>query len=156
MATTRNKAFKSPDPRLPHGARSNFLQKLDPWFVGFAHFFKESVTQRVDRPKRTENAGLVGKGSRPQSVESPPAPVLPGWPSTVGEMLRLLAGPGDPRFSEAIGAIQERIPTEALATDLNQVLPNMISLLKYQATVPDLQSREIRGDRSAGLKVVET
>jgi len=156
MPTTRNKAFKSPDPRLPHETRSNFLQKLDPWFVGFANFFKENATQGVDRPKRARKEGLVEKGSRSQSVKLPPAPVLPGWPRTVGEMLRLLAGSGDPRFDEAIVAIEERIPTEALATDLNQVLPNLVSLLKYQATVPDLRSREMRGDRSAGLKVVET
>ena len=156
MPTTRNKAFKSPDTRLPHETRSNFLQKLDPWFVGFAHFFKENAAQGVDRPKRRRKEGLLEKGSRSQSVKLPPAPVLPGWPRTVGEMLRLLAGSGDPRFDEAIVAIQERIPTEALATDLNQVLPNLVSLLKYQATVPDLRTREMRGDRSAGLKVVET
>jgi hypothetical protein len=156
MPTTRDRAFKSPDPRLPHEAGSNFLQKLDPWFVGFAHYFKENATQGVDRPKRVRKVALVGKGSRRQSVKSPPAAVLPGWPRTVGELVRLLAGSGDPEFAEAMKAIQERIPTEALATDLNQILPNAVSLLKYQATVPELRSQEMRGDRNAGRKVVET
>jgi hypothetical protein len=71
-------------------------------------------------------------------------------------MLRLLAESGDSKFAEAMKAIQERIPTEALATDLNQVLPSAISLLKYQATIPELRSQEMRGDRNAGRKVVET
>jgi hypothetical protein len=156
MPTTRNKAFKSPDPRLPNDAGSNFLQKLDPWFVGFARYFKENASQGVDHPKRARKAALVGKGSRPQSVNSPPAAVLPGWPRTVGEMLRLLAGSGDPGFAEAMKAIRERIPPEALATDLNQVLPNAVSLLKYQATVPELRAQEMQGHRNAGRKVVET
>src|SRR5271154_4615020 len=105
MPTTRGKSLKSPDPRLPHEGPSSFLQKLDPWFVGFARFFKENVTQGFDCPKRKRSARLGGKGSRPQSVESPPASVRPGWPRTVGEMLKLLAGVGDPRFTEAMRAI---------------------------------------------------
>jgi len=152
MPTTRNKAFKSPDPRVPRGAGSNFLQKLDPWFVGFARYFKDNVAQGVDDPKRAQKVRLVGEGERPESVKSPPAAVLPGWPRTVGEMLRLLGESGDPRFAEAMKAIQERIPAGALATDLNHVLPNAVSLLKYQATVPELRSQEMRGDRNAGRR----
>src|ERR1700729_3096703 len=102
MPTTRPRTFKSPDPRLPHGTGSNFVQKLDPWFVGFAHYFKENATQEVDRPKPARKASLVAKGRRRQSEDSPPAAVLPGWPRTVGEMLRLLAASGDPRFGEAM------------------------------------------------------
>jgi len=71
-------------------------------------------------------------------------------------MLKLLGESGDPKFAEAMKAIQERIPSEALPTVLNQVLPNAVSLLKYQATVPELRSQEMRGDRNAGRKVVET
>jgi hypothetical protein len=85
----------------------------------------------------------------------PPA-VLPEWPRTVGEMLGLLANWGDPRLAEAMRAMQHRIPSEALTTDLNQALPNAISLLKYQITVPELQRREMQGDRSAGRQAVET
>jgi hypothetical protein len=136
MPTTRDKAFKSPDPRLPHEAGSNFLEKLEPWFVGFAYYVKENATQGVDRQKRARKAALVGNGNRPRSVKSPPAAVLPGWPRTVAEMLRLLAESGDPRFVEAMKTIQERIPTEALATDLNQVLPNAVSLLKVPSNGP--------------------
>ena len=50
----------------------------------------------------------------------------------------------------------DTLAAEALSTDLNQVLPNAVSLLKYQATVPELRSQEMRGDRNAGRKVVET
>ena len=67
----------------------------------------------------------------------PPLPaVQPGFPCTVGEMLGLLANSGDSRFRRVMQVMQQKIPTEALATDLNQVLPNMISLLKHQTTIP--------------------
>ncbi len=52
--------------------------------------------------------------------------------------------------------MQQRIPTEALTTDLNRVLPNIFCLLKYQVTVPELDGREMQGDREAGRQVVET
>lgn len=153
MATTRNSALKS--PRLPQRGPSRFLQKLDPWFVGLAHFFKEDGTARVEDPKRIGRAGRVGRGTHPQPARVPPA-VLPEWPHTVGEMLALLANWRDSRFAEAMRAVQLGIPREALTTDLNQVLPNMISLLKYHTTIPELQWREMRGDKNAGRQVVET
>ena len=156
MATTRNKVFKSPPPRLPHEGPSQFLQKLDPWFVGFAHFFKENVAPEVNGAKRAETAGSARRGGRSRPVKSPPAPLLPEWPRTVGELLRLLTSCGDFRFAEAVRAMQQSIPTEALTTDLNRVLPNMISLLKYQVTLPELERREMQGDREAGRQVVET
>jgi hypothetical protein len=52
--------------------------------------------------------------------------------------------------------MQQRVPGEALTTELDEVLPNMISLLKYQTTMPDLRWREVQGDRRAGRRVVET
>jgi hypothetical protein len=70
-------------------------------------------------------------------------------------MLTLLTNRGDSRFAEAMGAIQQKTSEEALNADLDEVLPNVISLLKYQATMPDLLQREVRGDRSAGRQVVE-
>ena len=152
MATTRKSAFKSPPPRLPHEGPSHFLDKLNPWFVGLAQLFKEDT---AEGPKRIGRAGRVGRGKHPQPARVPPA-VLPEWPHTVGEMLGLLANWGDPRLAEAMRAMQQGIPMEALTTDLNQVLPTMISLLKYHATVPELQWREMQGDMNAGLQIVET
>lgn len=156
MATTRNNAFKSPPPRLPDEGPSHFEHKLDPWFIGLARFFKENAAPQVVGPKCIGRAGHVDMGRYPQAVQSPPAPVLPEWPRTAGEMVSLLAKWGDPRFAEAMKAVKQRIPREDLKTDLNQVLPNMISMLKYQATMPDLRLREMRGDRNAGRQVVET
>ena len=150
MATTRNSAFKSPSPRLPHGGPSHFLHKLDPWFVGLANLFKESAAPPVDQPKRGHSAEQAG------GEVSPPPAVLPEFPRTFGEMLGLLAAQGDPRLGKAVDFIQQGIPTETLAMGLNQVLPNIISLLKYQVTVPELQWQEMHGDRSAGREVVET
>lgn len=63
---------------------------------------------------------------------------------------------GDSRFAKAIRAVEQNLPGEALTTDLHQVLPNGISLLKYQATLPELQWRAMRGDKNAGRRVVET
>src|ERR1700733_5539310 len=108
MATTRNNAFKSPPPRLPQEGPSHFLQKLDPWFVGFAQLFKEDVLPKVDAPKRVRRAGHVGQGMHSQPTKSPPPAVLPGWPRTVGEMLSLLARSGDPRLAEAMRVVQQR------------------------------------------------
>lgn len=156
MATTRNKVFKSPPPRLRHEGPSRFLQKLDPWFVGSAHFFKENIAPEVNGAKRAETAGSARIKSCSRPVKSPPAPLIPQWPRTVGEMLRLLTSCGDLRFAEGIKAMQQRIPTEALTTDLNRVLPNIFCLLKYQVTVPELDGREMQGDREAGRQVVET
>ena len=153
MATTRNSALKS--PRLPQEGPSNFLQKLDPWFVGLAHLFKEDAAARIDDSKPMGKAGHVDRGKHLQPARLPPA-VLPEFPRTVGEMLASLATWGDPRLAEAMKAMQQGIPPEALTTDLNQVLPSMISLLKYHATVPELHWREMQGDKDAGRQVVET
>jgi hypothetical protein len=153
MAATRNRAFKS--PRLPQAGPSHFLHKLDPWFVGLAHLFKEETAAGVHQPKRIGSAGHVGREMHPQPARVPPA-VLPEWPRTLDEMLGLLAKWGDSRFAEAMRAMQQGIPPETLATDSNQVLPNAISLLKYHSTLPELEWREMRGDKNAGRKVVET
>lgn len=156
MATTRKNAFKSSSPRLPHEGPADFLCKLDPWFVGLARYFKEDAAARVDDLKRTEGSEHVSGRNYPQPVKSRPPAVLPEWPSTVAELLGLLAKVGDSRFAEAINAMQQGIPTQALTTDLNQVLPNVISFLKYHATVPELQWREMQGDRNAGRQLVES
>jgi hypothetical protein len=111
--------------------------------------------QLGDDPKRTSGAGHVGRESHPQPVKLPPA-ILPGWPCTVGGMVGLLAKVQDPRLTESVRAIQPTIPEEALTTDLNQALPSIISLLRYHATLPELQWREMRGDKNAGRQVVET
>lgn len=52
--------------------------------------------------------------------------------------------------------IRQGLANEALVTDLNEVLPSMISLLKYHTTLPELQWREMQGDKDAGRQVVET
>jgi hypothetical protein len=156
MATTRDSAFKSPFPRLPQEGPSHFLDKLDPWFVGLAQLFKENAPPRVNSPKHIGGAGHGGRGKHPLPVKSAPPAVLPEWPRTVGEMLGLLERWGDPRFAEAVSAMQRGMPREALTLDLDEALPNIISLLKYQKTIPELLQREKRGDRSAGRQVVET
>lgn len=57
---------------------------------------------------------------------------------------------------QVVRAMQQKIPTQDLATDLNQVLPSVISLLKYHRTVPELWWGEMQGDKKAGRQVVET
>lgn len=156
MATTRKNAFKSAPPRLPNEGPSDFLRKLDPWFVGLARFFKEDAAARVGGLKPVDRSVHVSGRNQPQPVKSLPPAVLAEWPRTAGEMLGLLANWGDSRFAEAIKSMQRGIPKEALTTDLNQVLPNVISLLKYHATVPELQWREMQGDRNAGRQLVES
>jgi hypothetical protein len=94
VATTRNSGYKSRSPRLPHEGPSRFLGKLDPWFVGLANLFKETVTPAVHQPKRRHTARQRGRGKHPEV--SPPPAVLPEWPRTFGEMLGLLATQGDP------------------------------------------------------------
>src|SRR5271154_6216901 len=131
MATTRNKAFKSSVPRLPVEGPSPFLQKLDPWFVGLAQLFKEETATGVGGRNRTGGARSVGTGKRPRTIQPAPPAVLPDWPRTVGEMLIVLTNAGDPRLSEAIKAMQQGISEEALKTDLDEVLQNIISLLRY-------------------------
>lgn len=156
MATTRKSALKSPPPRLPNEGPSAFLRKLDPWFIGFAQLLKEEVAARVDRPIRKRKAGHINRENQSQPIESAPPAVLPGFPRTVGEMLGLLVNWGDPRLREAVKAMQQMAPNEAMAIDLNQAFPNMISLLKYQTTIPELQWEELKGDKHAGRQMVET
>jgi hypothetical protein len=155
MATTRNKPFKSPAPRLPQEGSPQFLHKLDPWFVDLARVFKETVPP-VGGAKRTDRASRDSEGRGRQPAKSVPAPLLPGWPRTLGEMLSLAARIEDPRIAGVFRALEQEFPKEALAMDLNPVLENGISLLKYQETVPELRWRELQGDRNAGRKVVET
>ena len=155
MATTRNKPFKSSAPRLPHGGPPQFLQKLEPWFVDLACVFKEAAPP-VGGARRTGKSSHDSKGKGHQPAKSVPAPLLPEWPRTLGEMLSSAARLEDPRIANAFRAIEQECPEEALATDLNPVLENGVSLLKYQATVPELRWRELQGDRNAGRKVVET
>jgi hypothetical protein len=134
MATTRNKAFKSPSPRLQSGRPSHFEQKLEPWFVEFARFFKQDATSKSDLRRRNE-ARRNSKSQSPLRTNSVPAPILPGWPQTLGEMLAAVVKSGDAQVAGTVRAMMQDIPKEALATDLNQVFENATSLLKYQATV---------------------
>jgi hypothetical protein len=71
-------------------------------------------------------------------------------------MVGMLAKWEDSMLAEPISTMFQGIPREHLARDLNEVLPNIISLLKYHATVPELRWREMRGDRKAGRQFVET
>lgn len=155
MATTRKRRFKSSSPRLPHEAISSFRPRLEPWFIDLAQLLKEQAAARVDEPEPKSKAGHISGENQSQLIKSPPA-VLPAFPRTVGEMFGLLTNWGDPRLREAVKATQQKAPNEALTIDSNQVLPNMISLLKYHATVPELQRGEMKGDKKAGRRMVET
>ena len=154
MATTRNKPFKSSLPRLPNRGPSDFVQKLDPWFVAFSQLFKESASPERGKTRRS---GTVKGGHFAETpAPSPPPAALPRWPATVGQMLNILANSEHSRFREAVKAIRDRIAPEAATIDVNTALLNVISLLKYQTMMPELQCRELLGDRTAGRQVVET
>lgn len=142
---TRKGSFKS-GARLPHTGPSRYLSKLDPWFVSLASSFREQTIPRTD--------DTVSKRRARSSRSMPPA-VSGNWPQTVGEMLESLGKHGDSRFAHAIGAMRESIPEKDLQRDLNEILPNSLSLLKYQVTMPALKSRESAGDRNAGRHVVQ-
>jgi len=156
MATTRKSGLKSPPPRLPQEGPSQFLDKLDLWFVGLAQIFKRDARPGLDQGMHMTGAARIEEEKGAQSTRAIPPAVNPEWPHTVGQLLDLLITSGDPRLAEAMRFVQGKLPGEALAEDVNQALPNMISLLKYHATVPELQWREIQGDRDAGRQVVET
>src|ERR1700722_4183116 len=115
MATTRKRSLKSSAPRLSLDGPSRFLPKLDPWFVGFAQHFKEQASASANGSKRIARQNRVGE-ERKRTKRPPPA-VLPGFPRTIGEMLALPASWGNPRFKLAMQAVQQRIPSEALARD---------------------------------------
>jgi hypothetical protein len=156
MATTRKNAFKSPPPRLPRGVPSHFLPKLDPWFVELAQFFKEGSRHPIPDPKRINKASRNVGGKDSQPTHPVPAPLLPEWPGTLGEMLALVSKSGNPQLAEPLKVMEQGFSKEALATGLNEVLENAISLLKYHATLPELRWREMQGDKNAGRQVVET
>jgi len=156
MATTRKSGLKSPPPRLPHQGPSQFLDKLDPWFVGLAQLFKRDVTPRLDRKRRAVGVGRIGEEkSAPPTRTIPPA-VHPEWPRTVGGILDLLITFGDTKLVDTVRFMQGRLQIEALTENVDEALPNIISLLKYHVTVPELQWREMQGDKNAGRQVVET
>lgn len=155
MARTRNDAFKS-SPRLPDEGPSRFLEKLDPWFVEFARFFREDTRVRPASRKQSDRLGQPHSKKYPAPVQRPPVVALSGWPRTIGEMFDLLVQDKDPRFAQAIRAMEQKIPKQGLAIDLNQVLPNIISLLKYQTTTLELWRREMQGDKRAGKHLVES
>ena len=156
MATTRKSAFKSPPPRLPQEGPSQFLDKLDPWFVGLAELFKRGAERGLAEHKRAVRTRRIEEGKGAQPTRTIPPAVHPEWPRTMGEMLKLLIALGDPGLADAMRFVQRKLPSEALTEDVNQALPNMISLLKYHTTLPELQWREIQGDRDAARQVVET
>lgn len=156
MATTRKRHLKSVPARLPDEGPSDFMQKIDPWFVGVAELFKEEVARRLDKTKSNQVASLTGNQEQPQAVKTRPPAVMPGWPRTMGELLALFSKWGDSRFKAAVGVMRQRMRADGLIVDLNEVLPNTISLLKYHATIPDLRRREMQGDQTAAKKIVET
>lgn len=150
---TRKERFKS-SPRMPDQGPSSFLHKLEPWFVDLAGVLGKPAKQKVvGRPRKHRSGHTYEEKRRP--LGQPPV-VQPWWPRTIGDLFALLAQCVDEREAQIIHDMQQKFSPRELATDVNQALPSVISLLKYQETVPELWWREMQGDPKAGRHMVET
>jgi hypothetical protein len=155
MPTTRNKPLKSLTARLQTTGPSDFRSNLDPWFIDFAKliradFKRLSGEQRKNLPRRE-----IGSKATPPPVSAVPVPILPGWPKSIREMFALLGRHGDPRFAGVVEVVRDKLSRQESETDLNYAIDNVLAMIRYQATVPELRWREMQGDKAAGRKLVE-
>lgn len=142
-ASTRKGPLMSRLPRFPKDGPPEFASKLDGWFVDLACVFRDGV-----KPQHSVPADLGSRGR-------PPVVALPEWPRTVGEMHGLISRLPDSRIAKAMSVIQAQTPQEVLNLNLNDGLLNMLSLLKYQVTLAELQWREKQGEREASNQLVD-
>jgi hypothetical protein len=155
MPTTRNKPLKSLTARLQTRGPSDFRSKLDSWFIDIARLTQEdfkrlSGEQRQNTPRRK-----IGSHADSPRASSVPDPILPGWPQTVSEMFTLLGKSGDPRFAGVVKVVRGKLSPQEGQTDLNSAIDNVLAMIKYQTTAPELRWRETQGDAAAGRKLVE-
>jgi hypothetical protein len=155
MARNRNDAFNSPRPRLPNVGPSRYPVKLEPWFIEFARLFKDEVKRSILNREKVRESHRRQKTTGHPPIHRPPVAVLPGWPRTVGEMISFIGQYSNPQLGQVLRSIVKELPAQYLETDLVQVLPSVLSMLKYQVTIPELWFREMQGDRKAGSQVVE-
>ena len=155
MPTTRNRPLKSSTARLQTGGPSDFRSKLDPWFIDFAQLIRADFKRLSGEQRKNRSRRVIGSHTNPQPASLVPAPILPGWPQTVGEMFTLVGKHGDPRFAGVSKVLQDKLSRQESGTDLNYAIENVLAMIKYQETVPELRWREIQGDKAAGKKLVE-
>jgi hypothetical protein len=70
-------------------------------------------------------------------------------------MFTLLRKSGDSRFAGVVKMVRDNLSPQEGQTDLNSAIDNVLAMIKYQTTAPELRWREIQGDAGAGRKLVE-
>jgi hypothetical protein len=133
---------------------SDFRSKLHPWFIDFAELFQKDYKHLLEKQRQKKSSRDYTPTSKSRLSSLVPAPLLPGWPQTLGDMLVLIDKQGGPESGMA-RMIQENMSREERGSNLNDAMENVLAMIKYQTTAVELRWREVQGDRAAGKKLVE-
>jgi hypothetical protein len=155
MPTTRNKPLKSLTARLQTRGPSDFRSKLDSWFIDFAQLIRADFKRLSGEERKNRSRREIGSHADSPRTSSVPDPILPGWPQTISEMFTLLGKSGDLRFAGVVKVVRGKLSPQEGQADLNSAIDNVLAMIKYQTTAPELRWRETHGDAAAGRKLVE-
>jgi hypothetical protein len=154
-ASTGSTRFVSRSPRMPDEGPPDYLSKLDSWFLELARLFREVSNAPAPNSKISNvNEAAANGGVSQRSRAHIPVAASAAWPRTVGGMYDVMSNLPDPRAARICSAMKNKVPEELLGLDLNDVLLNGLSLLRYQKTFRELQQSERKGDPKASRQIV--